>query len=47
MQEFLDFVLVDGDVFSIANLTSFFGFTLILCSIVLIVHTFFNGRNYR
>lgn len=47
MQEFIDFVMVDGNVLSIANLTSFFGFALILASIVLICHTFLNGRNYR
>lgn len=47
MQEFINFVMVDGDAFSIANLTAFYGFALILASVVLIIHTFANGRNYR
>lgn len=47
MQNFIDFVMVDGNALSIANLTAFYGFTLILASIVLICHTFLNGRNYR
>lgn len=47
MDSVLEFVLVDGNQFSIANLTSFFCFTLTLCALVLIIHTFLNGRNYR
>lgn len=48
MSDFLSFVLVEPDaVFSIANLLSFYGFSLILASVVLIIHTFANGRNYR
>lgn len=47
MDGFIEFVLVDGNQFSIANITSFFGFTLTLAALVLIIHTFLNGRNYR
>lgn len=47
MNEFIAYVLVDGDVFSLVNLTSFFGFTLIVAAIVMIIHTFCNDRIYR
>lgn len=47
MHDFINFVMIDDVAFSIANLTAFYGFTLILASIVLICHTFLNGRNYR
>ena len=36
MQEFIDFVLVDGNVYSMANLISFFGFCIALGAIVMI-----------
>ena len=36
MQEFIDFVLVAGNVYALANLISFFGFCLALGAIVMI-----------
>lgn len=36
MQEFVDFILVDGNVFSMANLVSFFGFCIAIGAIVMI-----------
>lgn len=47
MEDFIAYVLVDGDVFSLVNLTSFFGFSLIVAAIVMIIHTFCNDRSYR
>lgn len=48
MQEFINFVMVDSEhVFSIVNLTAFYGFTLVMAAVVLMCHTFLNGRNYR
>lgn len=47
LEEFIAYVLVDGDVFSLVNLTSFFGFSLIVAAIVMIIHTFCNDRAYR
>lgn len=47
MADFITYVMVDGDALSIVNLTSFFGFSLIMAAIVMIIHTFCNDRVYR
>lgn len=47
LEDFISYVLVDGDVFSLVNLTSFFGFSLIVAAIVMIIHTFCSDRSYR
>lgn len=47
MQAFVEFVLVDGNVISMANLVSFFGFCIVFGGIVMIAQACMRSGSIR
>lgn len=47
MADFMGFILVDGNVVSMANLVSFFAFCVVLGVIIMVMQASLNAGNFR